>query len=301
MRHTLREMWSGLRRNVSMTVAVVITMWVSLTLLGASLMTMQQVDLVKGRWYDKIEVSVFLCVPDMPGGTCEPGQATTDAQRSEIERQLKANPEVQSITYVSQEQAYEEFQKTYADEPGMLGTLTKEQMQDSFRVKLVNPENYESVVQQARALPGVQSAQDLNSVLDPVFSWLNALKWSTAAMAGLLLLAAALQIGNTIRMTAYSRRREIGIMRLVGASNLYILLPFLLEALFAALVGIMLAGGTMALAEEFLVKRRAEPLIKTLDWIGWNHTLIAIGGVAIVGIVLSIIPTLLATRKYLRV
>lgn len=301
MRHTLRETWSGLRRNASMTVAVVITMWVSLTLLGASLMTMQQVDLVKGRWYDKIEVSVFLCVPDMPGGTCEPGKATTDAQRTDIESQLKANPEVQSVEYRSKAQAYAEFKDTYKDEPAMLSTLTEDQMQDSFRVKLKNPENYEAVVQQARVLPGVQSAQDLNSVLDPVFSWLNALKWGTAGMAGLLLLAAALQIGNTIRMTAFTRRREIGIMRLVGASNLYILLPFLLESLFAAVAGIVLAGGTMSLGEELIIKRTAEPSIQTLDWIDWGHVGWAIAGVAVVGVVLSIIPTLIATRKYLRV
>lgn len=284
-----------------MTLAVIITMWVSLALLGASLMTMQQVDLVKGRWYDKIEVSVFLCVPDMPGGTCEPGKATTQAQREAIQQQLKANPEVQSIEYRSQAQAYDEFKATYKDDPAMLSTLTQDQMQDSFRVKLRNPENYQGVVQEAKAMPGVQSVQDLNSVLDPLFTWLNALKWGTMGMAGLLLLAAALQIGNTIRMTAFTRRREIGIMRLVGASNVYILLPFLLEAMVAGVLGIVLAGATMALGEQWVIKTNAERLIKTLDWIDWNHVAVAFVGVALVGLVLSIIPTLIATRKYLRV
>ena len=84
MRHILREMWSGLRRNASMTLAVIVTMWVSLTLFGAGLMVTQQVDLLKGNWYDRIEISVFLCVPDSPGANCEDGVGTSDPQRQAI-------------------------------------------------------------------------------------------------------------------------------------------------------------------------------------------------------------------------
>ena len=84
MRHTLREAWSGLRRNLSMTLAVIVTMWVSLTLFGGGLLGAQQVELLKGRWYDKIEISVFLCVADSKGGNCDPGQGATDAQKNAI-------------------------------------------------------------------------------------------------------------------------------------------------------------------------------------------------------------------------
>ena len=81
MRHTLRETWSGLRRNLAMTVAVVVTMAVSLSLFGLGLLTSMEVDLVKGRWYDKIEISVFLCIESTTGGMCEAGKGATDAQR----------------------------------------------------------------------------------------------------------------------------------------------------------------------------------------------------------------------------
>ena len=304
MRHTLSETWTSLKRNFSMTMSVVVTMWVSLSLFGVSLLMMSQVDLMKGRWYDKIEISVYLCTALSGGssqaGTCQPGQETTDMQRQLIKQRLNDNPDVAEVYYESKQEAFDDFKKTYKDSP-ILGTLTVEMMQDSFRVKLVDPQNYMGVVTEAQTLAGVQSVQDLRQVLDPLFSVLNALQWGTMALALLLLVAAALQIGNTIRMTAYTRRREIGIMRLVGASNVYIMLPFLLEALVAGIVGAAAACGTLALAVKFLIVDRAQVSITSLAWIGWHELLTAMLVVGIVGVVLAIIPTLIATRRYLRV
>jgi len=304
MRHTLSETWTSLKRNISMTMSVVVTMWVSLSLFGVSLLMMQQVNLMKGYWYDKIEISVFLCTTLSGGssqpGTCEPGQATTDAQRTLIQQSLEANPDVQKVIYESKEQAFTEFQQTYKNSP-ILGTLTVDQMQDSFRVKLTNPQNYEGVVAQAQTLKGVQNVQDLRQVLDPLFTVLNALRWGTMGMAILLLLAAALQIGNTIRLTAFTRRREIGIMRLVGASNSYITMPFLLESLVAGILGVAAACATLAVAIKFIIIDRAQVSIKSLAWIGWHELYVAMLVLGIVGVVLAIIPTLIATRRYLQV
>ena len=285
-----------------MTVAVIVTMAVSLTLFGIGLLTAMQVDLIKGRWYDKIEISVFLCVADAPaGGTCTAGKATTDAQRAAIKTALEANPEVAAVYYESQEEAYRDFQEMFKNQPTMRDSLTKEQMPDSFRIKLKNPENYQGVVTEAKGLQGVWQVQDLHRLLDNMFNLLNALKWATIGMSVLLLLAASLQIANTIRMAAFTRRRELGIMRLVGASSTYILLPFLLESLFAAAIGIGLAAAVLAGGLWMLVLRNAQVSLQALAWIGPDHVWIAIGWVALVGAVLAIIPTLLATKKYLKV
>lgn len=283
-----------------MTIAVVVTMGVSLALFGAGLLTSMEVDLVKGRWYDKIEISVFLCTEMSRGGMCEEGKPTTDAQREDIRAALEANPEVEKVFYESKDEAFAEFKRVFADSP-IVGSRTVDDMQDSFRVKLKNPENYGGVVAEAKGLQGVQNVQDLHKVLDPMFKWLGALKWATIGMSVLLLLAAALQIANTIRMAAFTRRREIGIMRLVGASNFYILLPFLLESLIAGLIGVLVAGITLAAGYFFVIERNARETIVALPWIDWSHVLTAIGAVAAVGIALAIIPTLLATRKYLRI
>lgn len=300
MRHSLRETWSGLKRNVAMTIAVIVTMGVSLSLLGAGAMTAMQVDLAKRSLYDKIEISVFLCTENTQGGRCEPGKGTTEAQREEIRATLEANPEVDAVVYESKEAAFEEFQEVFKDSP-VVASRTAEDMQDSFRVSLVNPENYAGVVSEAKGLQGVQNVQDLHSVLEPMFRWLGALQWGTITMSALLLLAASLQIATTIRMAAFTRRREIGIMRLVGASNLYILLPFLLESLVAGLIGVILASGALTLGYWVVIVQNAQTSITALPWIGWGDLVTAILAIAAVGIALSVIPTLIATRKYLRV
>jgi cell division transport system permease protein len=300
VRHTLTETLSGLRRNASMTFAVVVTMWVSLSLFGVGLLAAQQVDLIKGRWYDKIEISVFLCAPKSQAPTCEADQSTTDAQRDAIEATLRANPEVADVFYESKEEAFAEFREVFADSP-VLATMTVDQMQDSFRVRLKDPTQYAGVVSAVSGMSGVESVQDLHKYLDPLFAWLNLARWATIGASVLLLLAAALQIGNTIRMAAHSRRREIGIMRLVGASNWYIMLPFLLESLLAAIGGAVLACATLAALEQFVIIDKARPQITTVRWLEWSHvgwTCLIITGVAVV---LSIIPTLIATRRFLRV
>ena len=238
-RHILSETRAGLRQNLTMTLAVIMTMWVSLSLFGAGLLASQQVDLMKGRWYDKIEISIFLCTKDTRGDQCEPGQDVTQAQKDEVRRTLEANPEVapDGIYFETKEEAFEEFQAAYQGSP-IQDSLTVEQMQESFRVKLKNPEEYQGVVSSVNGLKGVQKVQDLHQLLDPFFRALNLLQWSTAGASVLLLLASALQIGNTIRLATFARRREIGIMRLVGASNFYITVPFLLEAVISALIGV---------------------------------------------------------------
>ncbi|HEY5822085.1 MAG TPA: permease-like cell division protein FtsX [Propionibacteriaceae bacterium] len=301
-RHLFSETRAGLRQNLTMTLAVVMTMWVSLSLFGAGLLASQQVDLMKGRWYDKIEISVFLCTPDTRGDQCDPGQEVTEAQKTVIEQTLRANPEVAAdgVFYESKQLAYEEFRKAYEGNP-IQDSLTVEQMQQSFRVKLKNPEQYEGVVSSVVGLKGVQKVQDLRQYLDPFFNALNFLQWGTIVASALLLFAAALQISNTIRLAAFARRREIGIMRLVGASNLYITLPFLFEAIFSALVGAALACATLASGVYFVIMRKAEVSIQSLPWIGWKQAALAMTGVAIVGLLLSIVPTLVTTRKYLRV
>ena len=284
-----------------MTLAVIVTMWVSLTLFGAGLMTAQQVDRFKDDWYDRVEISVFLCVPDSRGGNCEAGESVTDAQRTEIEAALKGNPEVAEVFYETKEQAYAQFREYYANNDPILKATTVDKMQDSFRVKLKNPEEYQGVVSAVSGMPGVQLVQDLRKILDPMFTWLNLARWATVGLSALLLLAAALQIGNTIRMAAYSRRREIGIMRLVGASNWYIMLPFLLESLIAAIGGALLACLTLAAVQQFVIIGKAQAEIQTIRWIEWPHVGVAMASLAVVAVVLSIIPTLIATRRFLRV
>ena len=301
-RHILSETRAGLRQNLTMTLAVIMTMWVSLSLFGAGLLASQQVDLMKGRWYDKIEISIFLCTKDTRGDQCQPGQDVTQAQKDVIRATLEANPEVapDGIYFETKAEAWAEFQRAYEGSP-IQDSLEIDQMQESFRVKLRNPEEYQGVVSSVVGLRGVQKVQDLHQLLDPFFRALNVLQWSTAGASVLLLVASALQIGNTIRLATFARRREIGIMRLVGASNFYITVPFLLEAVISALIGVALACLTLGAGVYVWIIRGVRETIRFVAWIGWRQTGLAMLAIIVVGIVLAVIPSLVTTRRYLRV
>ena len=301
-RHILSETRAGLRQNLTMTLAVIMTMWVSLSLFGAGLLASQQVELMKGRWYDKIEISIFLCTPDTRGDNCEPGQEVTPAQKDVIRTTLESNPEVapEGVYFETKEEAWQEFQRAYEGSP-IQDSLEIDQMQESFRVKLRNPEEYQGVVSSVVGLKGVQKVQDLHQLLDPFFRALNVMQWSTAGASALLLLASALQIANTIRLATFARRREIGIMRLVGASNFYITVPFLLEAVISALIGVALACITLGAGVYIWIIRGVQESIRFVAWIGWRQTGLAMLAILAVGIVLAVIPTVVTTRRYLRV
>ena len=163
----------------------------------------------------QIEVTVFLCTAATQGTNCDAGHDATDAQRDVIRKTLESNAEVAAVTYETKDEVFVQFKEVYKDS-SILGTMTAADMQDNFRVKLKNPEDYQGVVSAVQGLPGVQKVQDLRGILEPVFAWLNLARVATVGASLLLLLAAALQIGNTIRMAAFSRRRELGIMRLLS-------------------------------------------------------------------------------------
>ena len=139
-------------------------------------------------------------------------------------------------------------------------------------------------------------------MLKPIYFWIEVMKWGAISVAAFLLIAAILQVGNTIRMAAFARRKEIGIMRLVGASNLYISLPFLMETLVAALIGIGLSAADAADVHVLRDLRQAAARAPTSSsGSTGSDAYIAIGGIAILGVLLTLIPTLVMTRKYLKV
>jgi cell division transport system permease protein len=147
----------------------------------------------------------------------------------------------------------------------------------------------------------VSGIRDMREVLEPIYGSINALQWGALGTAAFLVLAALLLVGNTIRLAAFARRKEIGIMRLVGASTLYIALPFLLEALVTALIGVALAAGALAAFMYFGIMERAGDQLKFMPWIDWPEYGWAVAAIAILGPILTLIPTLALTRKYLKV
>lgn len=297
IRHAFSELGTGLRRNLTMTLAVIVTVWVSLVLFGLGLLIRAEVDLAKGFWYDKVQIAVFMCNDTRASEACADG-AVTKSQRAEIRRVLESNPEVDKIYHETQKQAYENYRKMYKNSERS-EIVEVSDMQESFRVGLKNPQEYESVVSAVAGLPGVESVWDSRELLEPLFRGLNGLQWMSIALAVGLLVAAVLQIGNTIRLIVFSRRREISIMRLVGASNFYVQLPFIIESIVAALIGAVLACLTLLFTP--LLTDRLDDEIQLVPWISWNETLATMPILIGLGILLAVAASAVTLRKYLTV
>jgi len=179
--------------------------------------------------------------------------------------------------------------------------ITAEDMPESLWIELEDPEQFEGITSAVVGLDGVSGIRDARDTLKPIYGAIDALKWGALATALFLVVAALLLVANTIRLAAFARRREIGIMRLVGASTLYIALPFLLEAVVTAALGVLFAAAALVAFEKFGIQDRIQGELNFIPWIGWPEVQYAIGVIAILGPMLTVIPTLVLTRKYLKV
>jgi len=304
LRYVFTETSTGLRRNVSMTIALVVTIFVSLTLVAMAVMLRAQAHNAEESWGDRLQITVFLCNQNSRTPHCTSGEAT-EPQKQAIAQVLDSHPEVKSYKFQSKEQAFEVWKKIFVSrdktEQEIYSTVTANDMQESYWVTLKDPNKYLGVKSALAGMDGVDHVRDLREVLKPIYFWMGLFTVGASVIAAFLLLAAILQVGNAIRLAAFARRKEIGIMRLVGASNLYISLPFLLETLTASFIAITMSGLAIAALMQFWVYGWLRKNSHVMAWIDWHDGLFAFGAIAALGVVLTAIPTLVMTRKYLKV
>ncbi|MFB9074124.1 permease-like cell division protein FtsX [Citricoccus parietis] len=298
----LGETFSGIRRNLSMVVSVVLVTFISLTFVGAAGLLQQQINQMKGYWYDRVEVAIFLCTDTSTTTSCASGPVT-DSQRQAVQDLLEsptAAPYVKSFDYESQDQALEIFQEQFKNS-AMAGTVTADQLPESFRVALVDPEQYEVVNELFSSMPGVEIVSDQRELLEQIFSLMNMASVIAVSVAVVMLVCAVLLIATTIRLSAFSRRRETGIMRLVGASKTMIQLPFLLEGVIAALAGAVLASVTTWAVAEFFIGDWLTGQYPGTGFIAGGDALILIPLLLGVAVLLAALSSILTLRRYLKV
>ena len=290
----LSEVATGLRRNLTMTVAMILTTAISLGLMGTGLLIAGMISDMKEIYYDKVQVSIFLA------------DDVTDEQRAAVETQLQAlqdDGEVQSYLYESKEDAYERFQQQFSQQPELVQNTPADALPESFRVELVNPERYDVI---AAAFPdgtnGVDQVRDEGDFLDRLFSLLNGARNATIAVAVVQALAALLLISNTIQLAAFNRRNETNIMRLVGASRWYTQLPFILEAALAGLIGALLAIGGLVLTKLLFVDKTLAGPIKAgiIPPVDWGQIALISPVIAAAGVGLAAIAAYVTLRLYVR-
>ncbi|QGH70230.1 permease-like cell division protein FtsX [Pseudactinotalea sp. HY158] len=301
VRFILSQIGSGLKSNIAMAISVVLVTFVSLAFVGSAALMQTQIGKLKDDWYDKVEVSVFMCPADSLQPSCAGGEATDD-QLDDVRGILESEalaPYVSKVYLETKEEAYDNFVEQFGDED-WAQAITADQMQVSFRIKLVDPEQYEVIADELTGRTGVQQVQDQRKIFEPLFLVLNRATVLSVGLAVVMIVAAVLLITTTIRLSAMSRSRETSIMRLVGASNLFIQLPFMLEGAIAALVGAALAVGGLWGAVDYLQGWLADQitwvnLVNTADV--WTIAPILV----LVGILLAGVSSAVSLSRYTKV
>jgi cell division transport system permease protein len=295
------EVWIGLRRNLTMTIALIVVVAISLSLLGTGMLFVKQVDNSRSYLQGRFQLSVYLCTSVPSSSQCAQNGPANAAQRAQVQQTLTSLKQVEQVVYVPQAQAYKQFKTEFAQDPSLANDTPAADIPDSFEVKLKNTQADESAVAETvDGMPGVDHIVDDASILDKFYKLVDGARNAVVVIAIILIIAAILLVANTIRLSAFNRRRETGIMRLVGASNFYVQLPFLVEGMIAGLFGWLVASGLLIAVKSlwldslqqyfpFNVQLSASDLIEVI--------ILAM----IIGVLLCGATSFLTLRRYLRV
>ena len=292
--YLLQETGNSILRNTTLFLATFIAVWVSLSMLGSAFIMRTGVGEATGRWSDDVQINVFML-----------DDSTAD-QRAEIERSIDANPEIELVSFVSQEEAFELLQEAFSeDSPELIEGLTAADLPVSYRIRpLTNDADVvSSIADSFRSKPGVRSVADAPELLRSIER--NSQRISTILLiaAIVVLVAAVLLIINTIRTAVFARRDDIEIMKLVGASNWYIRTPFVIEGTIQGLIGGVLAIPMLFLLNNLLKDFVSDESLELLQGLPvenafiWNTSM----WVMLIGAVIGALGSLIVVGKYVDV
>ena len=300
IQYVLQEIAHGLRRNLTMVIAVIVSTAVALTMLGAGLLMWQQTKAMEGFWYGKVEVAVYLCNSNDVGNSPNCASAVTTQQQSAVQAKLNSTMYVQKTFFESQAAAFQNYENEYG-KTALGQNATQSFLESDIRVKLTNPSKYQVIEGAVGGMPGVASVVDEQQLLAPLFTFIHIAEYTAVGVASVMLVLAFLLIFNTVRLSAFSRRRETGIMRLVGASNFYIQMPFLLEGAVAGMFGGLLASGVLIGIKSFFIDGIVAPHLSSIQFIGWGPFVFIVPVLLGAGVLMAVIASAFTLRKYLRV
>jgi cell division transport system permease protein len=294
-----QEIWVGLRRNLTMTMALIVVVAISLSLLGTGLLFVKQVDRTRTYWQSQVEISVYLCYKGDINPNCH--GAITPQQQQQLVTTLTSMSQVENVTYVSQAEAYTLFKSAMSNEQSLVSTVTASELPPSLEIKLRNPSaDYQIVSSAVQGRAGIDSVIDEMTILQKFYNLLNGLRNAVIVVALILVVAAVLLVANTIRLSAFNRRRETGIMRLVGASNFYIQLPFLLEGVIAGLFGWVIAAALLIGVKSLLLNNLQQYFSYNVG-LSAGDLIEVIVLAMVIGVALCGVTAFVTLRRYLRV
>ncbi len=309
---------AGLRRNATMTIALILSTAIALGFVGAAILASWEIDKFRTTYQDKLNIQVYLCTTtaydtqmanndlakreDRPqrSPTCVKHSATTVAQTTQIRQELEQDPMVRSVDFISPAKAVELAKR---QQPTLAQYLKIGDLPASFVVKLRDLRaDYPAFAQKYGSVQGVDQVNNQIDTINALLNLIDSARWFSVVLALVVLVASILLIANTIQVAAAQRRNETSIMRLVGASRWMTELPFILETVVAAVLGGLIAIGATWLGKHFLLDEiLAGPTGRgTIPNLDVNQVLIAGGAGLAVGVVLSALTAFLTLRLYVR-
>ena len=292
------EVVNGLRRNITMTIAMILTTAISLGLLGGGLLIVRTIDKMQNNFLSQLQVAVNL-TDDISANDPNCSQALCQNLRAS----LSSTPGVKDVQFISRNDAYQRFRAEFSDMPQMQALARPQALPASLRVDLNDQTLSGAVVKQFTGKPGVKDVNDQGVFVQRLTDALNGFRNLTFVIALVQALAALLLISNTIQISAFTRRTEVGIMRLVGATRWYTQLPFLLEAVVAGLVGAVFAVGGLVVAKVTFLDKALASLFQSgiIPQIGLNDVLgFAAPWLVLTAIVVSALTGYVTLRMYVR-
>jgi cell division transport system permease protein len=293
---------TGLRRNASMSIALVLSTAIALFFLGGALLINKEISKTQLAYKDKINVSIYLCTEtsnQSPGSSCK--HRVTEAERVALQAKLKADPRITDVQYLNETQATNIAKQRLGDK--VVDEAGPGAIPSSFTIKLRDLKtDYQPVAASYSPVAGVEQVQNQDVSLRTMLRLFDTGRVGSFVMFFVVLICALLQMANTIQTAAQQRRNETGIMRLVGASRWMTQLPFVIEAMLAAVVGAVLAMvGNWVAKMVFLDGLLGDQVkSKILQPISGNDIILA-GGVGLIsGVVLAALTAWLTLRLYVR-
>ncbi|WP_027496575.1 permease-like cell division protein FtsX [Rhodococcus sp. JG-3] len=292
------EVFTGLRRNITMTIAMILTTAISLGLFGGGLLVVQMAGKTQQIFLDRVEVQIFL-TDDISATDEDCAQETCATLRSDLEN----TPSVVSVQYLNREDAVKDAtERVFKDQPELAELVSADSFPASFKVRLSDPERFGVINDNFENRPGVQSVLNQRDLVERLFSVLNGVRNAAFAIATVQAIAAILLIANMVQIAAFTRRTEVGIMRLVGATRWYTQLPFLLEAVVAALIGSALAIAGLFTAKNMFIDDVLSDVYQAniLARISNSDVLLVSPFLALVGVGMAAVTAYITLRLYVR-
>jgi cell division transport system permease protein len=288
LEYFFKETLMGLKRNGLVAFAAVATAFIALFLLGGAILMWREVNLLVARSEANVEVSVFL------------RDDISDSQLNNLNQILTQMPQVSTVHYESKQEAFQRFQRIFANQQALVQNISQDSLPASFRVKLKDPSQFQVVAVQLQGQPGIDRIVDQRALLNRLFAVTRVFRIGMIVVAIIMLISAAALIGNTVRLAVFNRRKEIGIMRLVGATNWHIRMPFLIEGIIEGLLGAGTAILFLFIAKVIFIdplrgKVGFLPLVASGDIIFTVPLLVGAGAVV------AAVASLFAMRRFLEV